>query len=284
MSDTKKKKSKAKRAPRRQERRFMAVSAHNKLLVRGLGALGAAGMGAGAWAHLYGQAFATDEQKAIPVYIVAAGAVLAGVAIWLGTTTEPALRVGDPGIAIERGDLRRMPWHAVQQITWQEGTLSLVVTGRDETGKDLTLKVPLNGHAEAIGWILDEAERRVPKTLEIDDGVLEKLPGASEHAGQRLDLEALQAVGKKCSASGKTISYEPDARICSRCERVFHKASVPKKCKCGASLAHLRSKFATDDEDDTGDDTRDDDEDGSEERRASSRSKTVKAEAEEDVT
>ena len=283
MSDSKKKKAKAKRAPRRHERRFLAQSAHSKTLVRVLAALGAAAMGAGSWAHFYGQVFAHDEKKAIPVYIVAAGAVLAGVAIWLGTTTEPAIRVGDPGVAVERGDLRRMPWNAISQITWQEGTLSLVVMGRDESGKELTVKVPLNGHAEAVGWIVDEARRRIPKVVDIDDAVVEKLPSAGEHAGQKIDLEALQAVGKKCSASGKTISYEPDARICSRCERVYHKASVPKKCKCGASLMHMRSKLA-DDDDATDDDAGDDDtsDERPSERKTSKRQRA--AAEEEDVT
>ena len=49
-------------------------------------------------------------------------------------------------------------------------------------------------------------------------------------------------MGKKCAATGKTISYEPDARVCPRCERVYMRRSVPKKCKCGNSLVHLRPK------------------------------------------
>jgi len=56
-----------------------------------------------------------------------------------------------------------------------------------------------------------------------------------------LPLEPPQVVGKHCAASGKVISYEPDARVCPRCERVYHRASVPASCECGASLTELQA-------------------------------------------
>jgi hypothetical protein len=40
--------------------------------------------------------------------------------------------------------------------------------------------------------------------------------------------------------------------VCTRCERVYDKRSVPKKCRCGASLLALRG--ATADDGDEGDD------------------------------
>jgi hypothetical protein len=34
--------------------------------------------------------------------------------------------------------------------------------------------------------------------------------------------------------------YEPDARVCPLCERVYFKRSVPNKCKCGNDIHALR--------------------------------------------
>jgi hypothetical protein len=259
-----KKKSKKDRGPRRQERRFIAQSSYNPWLVRILGALGGLGLGAGAWAYFYGESFKKAAEtarasaansaaaaeamriEAIPAYIIAGAAVLTGIAIWLGTSSETPLRVGAPGISMEKGEVRRMPWWGISQITWESGNLALVIAGKDESGTSWTFKVPVKSHAEAAGWIIKEALDRVPKVVDIRDDVLEQLPGANPHAGMKIDLEPLQVVGKKDAITGKTISYEPDARVCTRCERVYFKRSVPKRCKCGASLAELRGQLAAD--------------------------------------
>jgi hypothetical protein len=262
------KKKKKDKGPRRQERRFIAQSSYNPWIVRVLGGLGATTLGAGTWAYVYGHAFEADEKlKPIPSYLIAAGAVLTGATIWLGTSSETPLRVGDPGISMEKGEVRRMPWWAVSQITWESGNLALVVSGKDEAGVSWTFKVPVNAHAEAVGWIVKEALGRVPKVVDIRDAVLEKLPGASPHAGMKIELEPLQVVGKKDALNGKTISYEPDARVCTRCERVYYKRTVPKKCKCGASLLELRAVVSADtpsdydDEDELEDSDEDEDDD-----------------------
>lgn len=237
-----KKKKKGEARERRQERRFVAQSAMNPWIVRVLGMLGALALGAGTYGYFYGHLGDADEKlKPLPSYLIAAGAVLTGVAIWLGTSSETPIRVGAPGIGVERGDVRRMPWWAVKKITWESGSLSLVVVGNDESGAPWTLKVPMKAHPEAVAWIVKEALHRVPKVVDIEDSKLEQIPDASPLAGTKIDLEPLQVVGKKCAASGKTISYEPDARVCTRCERVYFKRNVPKKCKCGAGLDHLRA-------------------------------------------
>ena len=256
-----KKDAKKKRA-RRTERRFIAQSSHNAWLVRILGGLGATTLGAGTWGYTYGHAFDADEKlKPIPAYLIAAGAVLTGATIWLGTSSEMPLRVGDPGIAMERGEVRRMPWSAVSQITFESGNLAVVVTGKDESGSTWTFKVPLNAHAEAVGWLVKEALDRIPKVVDIPDRVLEGLPSANPHAGMTVELEPLQVVGKKDAVTGKTISYEPDARVCTRCERVYFKRTVPKKCKCGCLLTELRLQSTVDTSDSMDDDTDDETDD-----------------------
>ena len=236
------KKDKRSGGVRRQERRFVSQSATNPTLVRGLGAVAALALGAGLYAYFYGQSFTDDATKAVPSYIIAAGAVLMGATIWLGTSAENPVRVGAPGISVEKGDLRRMPWWAVEKIRFEAGSLSLVIEGNDESNVPWTFKVSVKAHPEAVGWIVREALDRIPRRVDIPVETIEKLPTAGEHAGQKLDLEPLQVVGKRCAATGKTISYEPDARVCVRCERVYAKSSVPKKCKCGASLLALRGE------------------------------------------
>ena len=67
----------------------------------------------------------------------------------------------------------------------------------------------------------------------------------------KVDLEPLQVVGKKDAITGKLISYEPEAKVCTRCERVYFKRSVPKKCKCGASLLELRGGVEKDGDDES---------------------------------
>jgi hypothetical protein len=164
------------------------------------------------------------------------------------------------------------------------------VTGRDETLRNWTFKVPLASHPEAVGWIVAEAKRRIPKRVDIEKGVLAKMPAAAPHAGTKLDLEPLQVVGKKCAASGKTISYEPDARVCPQCERVYFKRSVPNKCKCGAAIGHLRPQTVAvpedvdDDFDEDEDEEREDNEEGEEgEEGAGDESPSGKERAAEDT-
>ena len=248
-------KTKRKNEPR-QERRFLAQGGASTRLVHLLGALSALVLGAGAWAYVYAKSFEADERlHAVPAYLVAAGAVLLGITIWLGTSSEAPVRVGAPGVALEKGEVRRMPWWAIDKITFDDAAQAVLVRGRDEAGVDLEMKLSLKTHAEAIGWLVREAQERIPRRVDIPEGTLEKLPVAVEHAGQRIDLEPLQVVGKKDAITGKMITYEPDARVCPRCERVYAKRSVPKKCKCGQSLVHLRPKDGEEDADGIDEDT-----------------------------
>lgn len=232
-----------KKTKTRSERRFLPQSTHNPLIVKVLGALGAAALGAGLWGHFYGHfAPAEGEPVSVAIYIAAAGAVLVGAAIWLGTSSDAAVRVGDAGIALERGGLRRMPWWEVSQISWDGGVSSLVVAGKDEAGQSMTFKLSVHSQPDAIAWVVKEARARIPKKVDLADSVNDKLPELRPHAGTSIALEPMQVVGKHCAASKRVIAYEPEARVCPRCERVYHKLAVPKKCKCGGSLEDLRSK------------------------------------------
>jgi hypothetical protein len=193
-------------------------------------------MGAGAWEQ-FGPLFSDAAPEALKAgpYILSAGAALAGVAIWMGTSGEPFLRVGDGGLAVEKGSLRRMPWYAIERIEWRDEAVR--VTGKDDTGVAMNVAASLRSHPQAAAWIVKEARARVPGVMDVPEDTT--LPEANADAGESVALDPPQVVGRHCAASGKVISYEPDARVCPRCERVYHKAQVPETCPCGAPLAEL---------------------------------------------
>lgn len=222
----------------RRERRFEPRSAMSARVVYLVGAIGAIAMGAGAW----GQFGASLQESAPPPlaiapYILAAGALLVGAAIWMGTSGEPSLRVGDGGVAVERRGLQRMPWYEITELSWTGDALRIV--GKTELGTPLAFNAKLASHAQAIAWIVKEARERIPSVVNLPEGAT--IPDPLASAGEVLNLEPPQVVGKHCAASGRVIAYEPDARLCPRCERVYHKASLPETCECGASLAEARA-------------------------------------------
>lgn len=230
------KKNSTKRA--RIERRFLPQSSSNPWLVRVPGALGSAGIGAGVWGYLYGHFTPAPDTMVqgttynVPLFVLAGGALLLAAAIWFGTSGEAAIRVGDPGIAYEKGEPRRIPWWKVKAITFEGGTEALVISGKDEADADFVLRIPARSQPLAIAWIVKEAQARIPKKLELSDSVLEKI-GEAHEGGTKLVLEPLQVVGRRCAASKKLIAYEPDGEVCPACERVYHKDQVPRKCACG---------------------------------------------------
>jgi hypothetical protein len=225
----------------RQERRFFPQATTSTGVVGALGGLGALAMGAGFWAQ-WGRVMFTATEDSLPFgwWLLAGGAIVLGVAIWVGTSGEPLLRVGDGGVGVERGGffgtlpLRRIPWHAVETIAYEGARSAIVTRGRDETGGELTIEARLKSQPQAAAWIVREARARVPASLNVGGEVA--LPEAHTDAGEILALDPLQVVGKRCAASGSIIAFEPDARICPMCERIYHKAHVPDVCACGASL------------------------------------------------
>ncbi len=199
-------------------------------------------MGAGAWGQ-FGPLVREGgpEPFRYASYLLVAGAVLVAIALWFGTSGEPALRVGDAGIATEKGGLHRMPWYAVESILWRDGAVR--ASGKDDLGVATTIVASLASHPQAAAWMVKEGRQRLPGVVDVPADVT--LPAVREDAGETIALQPPQVVGKHCAASGKVIAYEPDARICGRCERVYHIAHVPESCACSASLLGLRPQPKT---------------------------------------
>jgi hypothetical protein len=229
--------AKREKARERRERQFEPAALVTANVVYLIGGLGSVLMGAGTWGQ-----FGAMLQESAPApfkfapYVLAAGALLVGLAIWIGTSGDPALRVGDAGLAVLKGNLRRMPWYAIDKIAWREETVR--IAGKDDLGVDMAVAASLKVHPQAAAWIVKEARERIPAVVDVPEDAT--LPAPLASAGVTLPLEPPQVVGRHCAQSGKVIAYEPDARVCPRCERVFHRSHVPETCACGASLADMR--------------------------------------------
>jgi hypothetical protein len=166
-------------------------------------------------------------------WILAVGATLVGAAVWLGTSGDASLFVGDGGIGQEKSGIQRIPWHSIESLAFDSIGQRLVVRGNDEAGSPVTIHVSLKGHPQAAAWLLKEARQRIPSVVAgLEISTLEP----NGDAGVVVPLGDVQVVGKRCAASGKIIAFEPDARVCPQCERVYHKAHLPKACACGATL------------------------------------------------
>jgi hypothetical protein len=175
--------------------------------------------------------------------------------------------VGDGGVGIDRGDVRRIPWYGVTEVFFDPQMKAVSVKGKDEGGTNFRIDAKLKSQAQAAAWIVKEATARIPKIVEVTGEGADDIPEALPTTDIIL-LEDLQLVGRKDVLTGKTIAYEPDARVCKRCERIYYKKSVPKKCACGALLTDLR--LQTDDAPSDDDDAEDEAEENAEDNEGAS--------------
>jgi len=235
------KKAKAGRSNERREQRFIPRAPSSANLVKALGGGAAAALGAGVWAEFgHGWMDVPQPPYAFAPALIAVGAVVFGAAVWLGTSGEAPIRVGSGGIALEKGkELTRIAWYDVERVAWDPDRQLLAVNGKDETGREQRLSLTPKVHPAVIAWIVKEARDRIPDAVDVPEEAL-GLPVARPSEGETLVMDPVQVVGKRCASSDRIIAYEPDARVCPKCERVYYKQSVPDTCACGASLAGLR--------------------------------------------
>lgn len=216
MAETKKKK-KTKRE--RKERRFIPEQTYSSGAAVGAGMLGALALGAGVW----GQWISEVPHNFAP-FLFGGGAVVLGAALWFGDAGAVPVRIGDAGIALERGaELTRLSWCDLETV--QVSGKQLLVKG-----KELSFSIPIAAQPKAVAWILAEGTRRVPDAMNVKKSDLEGLPEPKELDGELVPLEGVQVAGRHCAASGKPIAFERDARLCPNCAQVYAKDSVPKQC------------------------------------------------------
>jgi hypothetical protein len=180
---------------------------------------------------VYGQ-WVKEAPMPFASILVTVGAAGLGASLWLGSATTFPVRVGDAGIAIERGaEVTRVLWCDMDEIRLQAGDLVVAAKG-------LTLTIPVGAHPRACAFIIAEAERRLPKIVKVDDAGKRSIPIATQPGGEEVPVSGDQVAGRRCAATDKIISFERDARLCPNCAQVYHKDSVPKSCvTCGADVA-----------------------------------------------
>jgi hypothetical protein len=227
MAKAKRGKKKAKLPKRKRvERRFLPELTRAPLWSVVIGMLGAAALGAGVWAQ-----WITEQPYDYAGYLVGAGAVVLSAALWLMDPRARPVRVGDAGVAVEKGsELTRLAWCDLERVSIEGRSLVL-------KGADSTLTFPMIAHPQAAAWVLAEAARRVHEAMDVKPQVVDSLPKPKKAAGELVPVEAVQITGRLCAKSGKAISLERDARLCPLCGQVYHQAHVPTKCvTCHESL------------------------------------------------
>jgi hypothetical protein len=203
------------------ERRFTAEPTGRSNIQALVGGLGAAALGAGAYATWMHEA----PMNGAP-YLFGGGALAVIVSAVMGSADGLPLRVGDAGVGVERGgaEPERIGWFEVEKVSL-EGRDRVVVEGAKKR-----IVAAATHHAQAAGWILKEALARIPKRVSIDaDKSGEFMRATGDHATV-VAIAPPQVAGRRCKASGTIISFERDARICNRCGEVYERKHAPKKC------------------------------------------------------
>jgi hypothetical protein len=226
MTETKTKKGKKTKRTRK-ERRFVGEQTYASKLTTSVGMFGALGLGAG----VYAQWVSENPGKSAP-YLLVAGALLLGGSLYYGDHGTLPLRVGDAGIAIERGkEIERVAWCDLERVHVKDGKLRLEAKGGQ------TFDIVIDAHPKGVSRILAEGTRRVPGAMDVKKSAVSSVPEPREDDGELLVVESVQVAGRECAASGKTIAFERDARLCPQCCQVYLKDVVPKVClTCEAEL------------------------------------------------
>jgi hypothetical protein len=180
---------------------------------------GALALGAGVWGQ-----WISETPHTFAPYLFGGGAIALGASLWFGDAGAVPVRIGDAGIALERGtELTRLAWCDLE-------TVEVVGKQLVAKGKSATFNIPIAAQPKAVAWILSEGTRRVPDAMNVKKSDLTGLPEPKDFDGELVTLEGVQVTGKHCAASGKPIAFERDARLCPNCAQVYLKDSVPKKC------------------------------------------------------
>lgn len=226
MTTTKKAKKKGTEKRERTERRFEAESTHASRLTTLTGMAGGLALGAGVYAQ-----WVREDPLSFAPYLVAAGGVALGGALFK-TGAEPAkVRVGEAGVALEKGaDLTRILWCDVERIALEGDTLVV-------RGKEATVSFRIDEQPKAAAWVVSEAQQRVPGVVGLSEKERERFGKPNDKDGEVVRVDELQIAGRNCRASDKPIAFERDARLCPTCSEVYLKDQVPKKClTCQADL------------------------------------------------
>lgn len=218
----------------RVERQFQARPPSSAKVVLGLGFLGSAALGAG----VFGLWLA-------PSGVPGASALLVGGALGLivalyGRREVPPVRVGELGVTFgDPVEAARLAWCDVRAVRIAGDALRLETAGAP-------LDVPLAPHGRAAARILAEASTRIGERVDVSPKAHERLPPLVEDDAELVPALRLQLAGRRCAVSGKTITFENDARLCPNCAALYHVSHVPATCtSCQRALGGSAGRAAS---------------------------------------
>ena len=186
-----------------------------------LGMLGCAALGAG----VYGALLAPRASAASWPLLLGGVALLFAMPL-VGPKEPPPLRVGELGILLgDPEEQQRLHWYEIGSVRIVEDDLRL-----ERRGDDGALNVPLAAHARAAARIIAEASQRIGDRVDVSPKAHDRLPRLSDADGARVPAARLQLAGRKCLASGVSITFESDARLCENCAALYHQRHVPAAC------------------------------------------------------
>jgi hypothetical protein len=203
----------------RVERLFLAQAGSRSKLALGVGMLGCAALGAG----VYGAWLAPERVGAASALLIG-GVVALAIARLLAPVEPLPVRVGELGVIVgDPAETQRLHWHEVSAVRIAGEELRL------ESGQN-SVALPLAAHARAAARIVAEASQRVPARVDISPKAHERLPRLVDAEGDIVPAARLQLAGQKCTASGVSITFESDARLCVNCAALYHAQHVPAAC------------------------------------------------------
>src|SRR5688500_5974602 len=124
---------------RRLEHRFLPRTTTTGWALFGCGMLGALALGAG----VFGQ-WVNDPPVEYALYLLLVGAVGLGVALWFGELSAVPVRIGDAGVALEKGtELVRLGWCDMESVTIEKNQLFVKTT-------ELSFAIPIAAHPQAV--------------------------------------------------------------------------------------------------------------------------------------
>jgi hypothetical protein len=219
----------------RVERLFVPQVGSRSKLALGLGMLGCAALGAG----VYGTWLASERIAAAWPLLIG-GLVVAAIAWILSPAELPPVRVGELGVIVgDPAEAPRLYWHEVAAVRIAGEELRIESNPR-------VVALPLAGHAPAAARVVAEASQRIPSRVDISPRAHERLPRLVDAEGDVVPAARLQLAGQKCAASGASITFEADARLCANCAAVYHAQHVPPACSsCERPLVKPAAGAAT---------------------------------------
>lgn len=208
------------------ERRFLPAPSSRSKWAFGLALLANALLGAA----FYGFWLAPEPVSGSAALALAALGALAAASA-MRRREPPALRVGELGVTFgEPAEAPRVAWCEIKKLHVVGAQLRLDT----EHGQ---IDVPLVAHARGVTRILAEASLRIGSRVDVSPRAHERLPQLRDTDGEIVPVAGLQVTGRKCAASGKSITFESDARLCESCAALYHQSHVPAQClRCERQL------------------------------------------------